>query len=349
MGLLSEITKMITWTKAYVVRKYLFRFQHNAFLLTFEADLREWQPDIVHCNDWQTLSLGSMMKAEAGSSLVFDSHELETHRNPPLPPNRKRWMERYEAKYLAHCDFVTTVCAPISRYLSDRYGIEQPFVIYNAPIYPNRHAAHEDWGRLVAQSDVRKEAGLSADDFLLVSVGNVTVNRGIENILEALPGLPRNVHLAIVGKAEPSFKQALRILVDEYEIDDRVHFIKPVNPTCVVDFIKTADVGVISLIPETLSYDYALPNKLFECAYAGLVIVASNTQEVTRKIREYDLGLTYAAGNTDALRLTLLEVYRQNEHSNMPKRPNKQFMADHDFARCVGQLSAQLEIKSSQI
>jgi len=349
MGFLTNIRQMITRAKTFVIGRFLFRFQHKAYLLTFEDDLREWQPDVVHCNDWQTLSLGSLIKDETGSTLIFDSHELETHRNPPLPENRKRWMERYEAYYLVQCDTVTTVCEPISSYLSDRYGIERPLVVYNSPVYPNSYAAHEDWGRLPAQSDVRREAGLSEDDFLLVSVGNVTVNRGIENILEALPDLPDDVHLAIVGKAEPSFKHVLQEIVDKYGINQRVHFIKPVNPTCVVDFVKTADVGVISLIPETLSYDYALPNKLFECAYAGLVIVASDTQEVARKIREYNLGLTYGSGDVDDLRSKLLEVYHHNQQASPQKKSNKKFIKDHEFERCVGELSAKLEMKSDSI
>lgn len=333
------------YIKGFVMNHYLFRFQHNAFLVTFKDDLLEWKPDIVHCNDWQTLSLGAFIKSRTGSKLIFDSHELETHRNPPLPVNRKRWMEQYEQTYLRECDCVTTVCEPISEYLSKQYKIEPPLVIYNSPIYPNSYPAHKDWGRLVGNSDIRKETNLSPDEFLLVSVGNATVNRGIENILEALPGLLENIHLAIVGKITPAFKDLLKNIVASHGLQKRVHFVQPVNPTCVVDFIRTADAGIISLIPATLSYDYALPNKLFECAYAGLSIVASDTQEVQRKVKDYELGEIYKAGDVQALRTALLRVYNNQKAQGHKKRNNERFIENHNFEVCAETLLHKFEVK----
>lgn len=334
-----------TSIKGFVMNRYLFRFQQNAFLLTFEEDLLDWKPNIVHCNDWQTLSLGARIKSLVGSRLVFDSHELETHRNPPLPANRKRWMERYEQKHLRQCDFVTTVCEPISEYLMEHYEIEPPLVIYNSPIYPNLYPAHEDWGRLPGESDVRSEANLLLNDFLLVSVGNATVNRGIEDIFEALPGLPEDIHLAIVGKVTPAFKEVLQNLIESRALQKRVHFIEPVNPTCVVDFIRTANVGVISLIPATLSYDYALPNKLFECAFAGLSIVASDTQEVQRKVKNYELGTIYKAGDITELRTALKKAYDQQKAEGNEGRSHQLFTENHGFEACAKKLLSRFEAK----
>ncbi len=335
--------RIITQIKSYINSRFLYRYQHNAFLLTFREDLLEWKPDIVHCNDWQTLSLGYMIKFELGSKLIFDSHELETHRNPPLPESRKLWMERYEAKYLASCDLVTTVCEPISTYLNRRYDITDPLVIYNSPLSANKSFAIEEWGRIVADNDVRKETNLSKSDFLMVSVGNATVNRGIENIITVLPKLPEDAHLAIVGKVIPAFKRELECLIDELEVGKRVHFVQPVNPAGVVNFISTADVGLISLIPMTLSYEFALPNKLFECAYAGIPIIASNTYEIEKKMKKYDLGYVYEAGNLDELQTQLHKVYHDHKSRKIKTIKNETFMEDHDFEKCVGQLLVQLE------
>lgn len=342
----KKIRKTIALIKTYINSRLLYRYQHNAFLLTFRDDLLEWKPEIVHCNDWQTLSLGQTIKAQLNSKLIFDSHELETHRNPPLPESRKRWMEHYEAKYLANCDFVTTVCNPISNYLSRRYNISEPLVIYNSPILDTKRDAPEEWGRIAENTDVRLETKLDVTDFLLVSVGNATVNRGIENIFEVLPKMPNDVHLAIVGKVIPSFKKELESLIDKLNIKTRVHFIKPVGPTWVVDFIRTADVGLVSLIPMTLSYEFALPNKLFECAYAGLPIIASNTYEVEKKVKKYNLGHTYEAGNVDDLHKTLLKIYDERKTLKVKTKPNKAFMDKHDFEQSVGHLLKQLESNS---
>lgn len=320
------------------MNRYLFRLQHNAFLLTYKDDLMDWQPDIVHCNDWQTLSLGTYAKSKMGSKFIFDSHELETHRNPPLPKNRKRWMEKYEHKHLGQCDVITTVCEPISEFLHKQYNINQPLVIYNAPIHSNLNLAHKDWGRLADGSNVKKETGLSDQDFLLVSVGNATVNRGIETILEALPDLSDNIHLAIVGKVTPQFKEMLDDLIIKNKLNTRVHFIEPVNPTRVVDFIQTADAGIISLIPATLSYDLALPNKLFECAFADLPIIAADTREIKRKVLEYELGQIYESGNVKALKKAIMNVYHSKGQTSQQKASLKRFAQDHNFKTCAQKL-----------
>ena len=326
------------------MNRYLFRFQHNAYFSMFKDELLEWHPNIVHCNDWQTLSLGAFAKSEIGSKLVFDSHELETHRNPPLPKNRKRWMERYEQKYLRKCDLVTTVCEPISEYLEKQYNIERPLVVYNAPIHQHLYPAHEDWGRLVHRSDIRQEANLSSDDFLLVSVGNATVNRGIENVLEALVNLPQNIHLAIVGKVTQQFRELLGSLINQYHLQERVHFIPPVNPTCVINFIEKADAGIISIIPATLSYDYALPNKLFECAFARLPIIASDTQEIKRKVVEYSLGVVYQSGNIEELRQAVKKVYDNSKLKGFKQPTHQRFVEDHRFEKCAINLLKRFDV-----
>ena len=336
--------KLIRKVKGFLMNRYLFRFQHNAYLLIFKNDLLKWQPDLIHCNDWQTLSLGAFAKSQMGSKLIFDSHELETHRNPPLPENRKRWMERYEQLYLSQCDFVTTVCAPISDYLKKQYGIDQPIIIYNAPIHPNSYKGHRDWGRLPDNCNVRKEAKLSKDDFLLVSVGNATVNRGLENVIEALTDLPRDINLAIVGRVTSQFRELLDSLVEQYGLKERVHFIQPVNPTVVVDFISSADVGIISLIPATLSYNYALPNKLFECAFADLPIIASDTQEVKRKMIDYKLGEVYASGNIIELRAAIAKIYNASKLSENQKHIHERFIQDHNFEKSVESLLNRLTL-----
>ncbi len=46
----------------WLVRVIFYRFQHQAFRYAFEDQLMQWKPDVVHCNDWQTLALGSLMK-----------------------------------------------------------------------------------------------------------------------------------------------------------------------------------------------------------------------------------------------------------------------------------------------
>lgn len=317
----------------YLVRHFLYKYQHNAYSITFYDKILEWQPDVIHCNDWQTLSLGVLIKNNCNAHVIFDSHELETHRNPPLSKRRKRWMEAYERKLFPSCDLITTVCEPISAHLANEYNITKPAIIYNAPVEAKGNYGLERWGRISTNTDLRSETNCAKNVFLMVMVGNVTVNRGFETTLKALQSLPEDIHLAILGSISRDFRKILFDLMAKYNLQDRVHILPPVNPKCVVDYIKSADVGLISLIPATLSYDFALPNKLFECVFAGLPIIASDTQEIGKKVIQYQLGSLYEAGNVESLKLSVLAMYENKQIHKNSVQSKKSFIQDHDFER----------------
>lgn len=299
-------------------RRIAYKYQPTAYRVAFEHELEKWQPDIVHCHDWQTLEFGAKIKKKTNCVLIFDSHELETHRNPPLPPARQRWMAKYEGRLLPQCDFVTTVCSSIAEHLHIEYKITKPMVIVNAPIVDRQLSpvAVARWGRIPVDSDVRSESKFPSSSYLLVVVGNLTINRGIETLLQAMQLLPENVVLAMIGKSTDEFRQKIESLIIECKLSSRVKMIEPVNPVHLVDFLKTADAGIIPIIPKTLSYEYALPNKLFECAFAGLPVIASDTKELKLITEKFRLGVTFPPGDVQALANAITEKMKSNNKMN---------------------------------
>ena len=53
-------------------------------------------------------------------------------------------------------------------------------------------------------------------------------------------------------------------IAEKYKVSSRFTILPPVPYDNVVDYIKEADLGIISVQPVTLSYKYCMPNKLFE-------------------------------------------------------------------------------------
>lgn len=361
----SALKKIYENFSRLLLRELFFKFQHLAFRLAFEGELCDWKPTIIHCNDWQTLSLGTSVKRRIGSLLVFDSHELETHRNPPLSRSRRRWMERYERKHLRQCEIITTVCHPISRYLTKKYGVLEPLVVENSPRkYANKlvggepkafgrvdtwkignfQTIAERWGRLPEYSTLRSESESAESDFVLVMVGNITINRGVEIVLDALPLLPKNVKLVLLGKIASSFEKQIKNKIVNLGIEPQVSFLLPVNPIAVVDFIRTADLGLIPLVPVVLSYELALPNKLFECAFAGLPIVASDTYEVSRILKLHNLGTTFEAGDPIALADAIMAYYRKWEAGGSIKLDNSAFIDEFHFDKVVERVTRAIDV-----
>lgn len=287
---------------AFVVRRFGPYLRYEAFMDAVGDDVISWRPDIVHAHDLHTLPAGVDIARQVDAHLIYDSHELETHRQPPPPLRRQRFIERLERRAIAAADGVITVSDAIADYLASLYEIERPSVVRNAPeIAEDAEDREED--------DIRSRLALANDVKLIVYVGYVTFNRGVDVVLRALGDLP-GVVFAAVGPQRPETAEELLTLAAELGVADRFHLIPPVPPHTVVDFIKTANVGVIPIIPVTLSYEYAMPNKLFEMAFAGLPIVASRLTEITRFVETYELGETFVPGDTagcaEALRKRLL-------------------------------------------
>ncbi|MEP5152739.1 glycosyltransferase family 4 protein [Planktotalea sp.] len=289
------IPPLVATKKAYYNTAKLF--VHQLFRSVFENDIVAWKPDVVHTHDGMSLPLGVAAAKRSDAFMVFDSHELEAHRNPPLSPRQRRNVEKIEQRYLPQADAVTTVGQKIADHLVAEYGIERPRVIYNAPPQTSRPLP-EKWQQ-PARGSLRAEANIPDDAIVLVYTGNITMNRGVEQTLEGMaaylkrPGANPNVRLSMVGKTRPEIFDAVTQLAAKLNLQDHIHFHDPVSPTAVVEFIAEGDIAVIPVIPVALSYDYAMPNKLFESMLAGLPILGARLAEMGPFIEEHQLGVCY--------------------------------------------------------
>ena len=308
---------------------------HLAFRHVFEDDILAWGPDVVHGHDGMSLPLAAHVAQRSGAKLVFDSHELEAHRNPPLPRLRRWQVERLERRYLRRAALVTTVGHRIADHLARLNRITRPLVLFNAPAKAPQPLP-EKWCKENRES-IRTEAGVSEGTLLLVYTGNITINRGLEQTVTGLaeywlakdrnPKLPE-IHLSLVGNARADTRRAVETFALQRGIEHLIHFHDPVSPVNVVSFIASGDISVIPIIPATLSYEYAMPNKLFEAMMAGLPIVGADLAEMGTFIRDHKLGQTFDPNDPSDFARALVDVATQ-----MPVYAR----AEHDQAQLVDQ------------
>lgn len=83
---------------------------------------------------------------------------------------------------------------------------------------------------------------------------------------------------------------------------------------------KSADFGFCLIENVSLSDYYCLPNKLFEYAFSDIRIIASNFPEISRIVRDYDLGeccdLTLE-GVKDAIKTTSSIEYTKSSEKDL--------------------------------
>jgi glycosyltransferase involved in cell wall biosynthesis len=234
-------------------------------------------------HDLDALPVAVALRGRTGSRVVYDSHELFTE-SAMTGGRLAQWLwALLERALIRKADRVTTVSEPIARELASRYGIERPRVILNAP----------PLGVFAAQRPValRERLGLPAGRPIALYLGSLAPNRGVEEILRGAALMDGPIVVLMGPVATPGYLEGLRRLAERYGVSDYVAFAPPLPADQVVRHAASADVGLALIRRTSLSYYYALPNKLFEYMAAGLAVVGSDFPEIRRVIVDNGIGL----------------------------------------------------------
>lgn len=132
------------------------------------------------------------------------------------------------------------------------------------------------------RKSIRNELGLAADDFIVLSIGELNKNKNQAVIIKAL-GLLKNpkIHYIICGKGHNEF--ALKSLVEKLGLQQNVHFLGYRKD--VVDICAESNVYVMPSIREGLGV------ATLEAMYCGLPLITSKIRGLTDINKENVNGL----------------------------------------------------------
>lgn len=307
----SHIKKLIRRVKRALIRLLRKLKSKNMLLLPFKSSIaslefkkrkltyeklsqislyaaKELSPGLVLANDFNGLLAAERIYDHYEIPFIYDSHELWTERNRPLDfisKAEKNWEKKSEARGMGKSSHNITVCQSIAEYLAKQYKIQVPSVIRNTPNKSTLVRSEE--------RDLKKIFGLSEDDFLLIYIGKVTFNRGVEDILDSLTLTNKNVHFATLGYFDPRFKIEFDERVKRNKVESRIFHHPAVPSSEVPSYASSADISLATVRQACLSYYFALPNKMFESLHAQLPIIATNSPEMERIINTFNCGITY--------------------------------------------------------
>lgn len=256
------------------------RWGTAAYYTTAVRRIIKIRPRVVHCHDLDTLLPGTVGAKVVGAKVVYDSAELWTERNNGYFGVRRR-LDTMKYATLERCligsaTAVITVSDGIAAELQQRYGIARPQLLYNVPRTPAGEPR-----------SLRRRIG--GDGPIVLHLGVVDMNRGLEHTVHALQQLP-TTRLVLMGPTRPYVWGPLQTLAEELGVRDRIIHVPPVPRDEIVAWATEADVGLCAFEPVCLSHILALPNKFFEYAFAGVPIVASDLPEIGTWVREHRLG-----------------------------------------------------------
>jgi len=264
--------------------------------------LKAFKPDVIHANDLHTLPAAIRYRDKYApyALVIYDSHEFEMHRNKEYNFARNITDQIIEWYCIRKADHVITVSEGIADALAHSYNIPRPSVVLNSP---------STWhGDLSNGERLKKKIGLSEESVLIVYTGTVTFGRGLEILVSSLKHLPKQYHIAILGPRRHDKDAGLQDIAIQNNVADRMHLVPPVTPQDVPALISDADLFINPAQNVCLSYDLALPNKLFDAVFAHVPILVGDLTEMKQFVNTTQAGISRVMTNPEETAAAILEA-----------------------------------------
>ncbi len=246
----------------------------------------EGEYDIIHCHTPVGAMLTRLAAKQArkkGTKVFYTAHGFHFYKGAPainwiLYYPVEKWLSRY-----------TDVLITINK---EDYERAKTFKAGKVCYVPGVGIDLKKFNAgYVNKEQKRKEIGVSADDFVLLSVGELIPRKNHEVVIRALSVLKQldklnHIEYVICGRG--AYEADLRKLAEGLDVADHVHFLGYRND--ISEICNCADLFVF------MSHQEGLPVALMEAMACGLPAVCSNIRGNTDLIEDGVTGLL--ANNT---------------------------------------------------
>lgn len=232
--------------------------------------LKENHYDIIWTNEpvmGVVTRLAARNARKTGTKVVYMCHGFHFFKGA----SKANWMIYYPVeRFLSRfCDMIVTINRE-DEARAKTFHVNQVEYIHGIGVDTERLHKRD------AQSDIRGELGLTSDDFLVLSVGELNENKNHQVVIRALAQLQDDrLHYAICGKG--ALLEYLMGLARELGVEANIHFLGYRND--VVDICAQADIFAFPSRREGLGL------APLEAMYCGLPVIASDT----RGIQDYTI------------------------------------------------------------
>ncbi len=265
--------------RAYTIFRKKHIFNHN-FLFYAEYNIRLFflllfsKYDYILSNDLDTLPACFFASRLKRTTLVYDSHELFSE-GPELQGRKfvQGFWRKLEDFFLPKIKRSYTVSKSIVDFYDQKYQNKMG-LIRNLP-FLNR--------KIVA-----KNVSFPTKNKVVLYQGVLNPGRGIKPMIKALHFL-NDVDLVIIGYGK--VEDELKAFVTENNMQKRVHFLGRVAHDELPNYTVKADIGMVLEEPLGKSFEFSLPNKLFDYIHAELPIVSGNLPEISAIVNRYKVGV----------------------------------------------------------
>lgn len=221
-------------------------------------------------------NLGALPAAAAAARrhhacLGFDAEDFHRGQLAERPETKatRALVAAIEERFLSRCDYVTAASDGIGQAYADATGIERPTTVLN--VFPSSdldtHIDPESLAHEVPE-------GTRSLHWFSQTIGP---NRGLEDVVRALPMLPHDVILSLRGGWAAGYERELRGLAEQLGVGTRLRALSHCPPDEMVRRATQHHIGLALEVGETENRDLCVTNKIFTYVLAGLPTVATDT------------------------------------------------------------------------
>tara|TARA_Y200000002_G_C22676457_1_gene662290 strand:- start:756 stop:1916 length:1161 start_codon:yes stop_codon:yes gene_type:complete len=277
-------------------------FRHLFTLLEFLIRsffiIIRFKPSVIHCHDTLALPIAILFKIfHSKLKVVYDAHELGSNRNG-IGNFFSKIVYFFEKITWRFIDHFISVSPSIIKWYEKEYGRKKNTLILNSPELKTE--------KIENSNGFRKKFLINDDEKLFIYVGEINKGRGITNLLKVFKNLKSRILFLGYGPMVETVKEFEQKYVN-------IHYHESVEHNLLTNLIREADVGLCLVENVSLSDYYCLPNKLFEYAFAGLPIIASNFPDLSYILEKYDLGFVCDADSKEDIK-KMIENFEKMEN-----------------------------------
>lgn len=237
------------------------------------------RPRLIHCHDTPLLPVATLLAWLCRAKVIYDAHELESDKNGQTALISRATYFLEKASWGGVDGFVT-VSGSIMRWYERRFAKRESELVLNAPAI-----GATVQGTIKAERKFHQKYSIPEEERVFVYLGLFVPGRGIERLLQVFSKDEVRAHIVFVGRG------GLREMMERCaQSNPRVHVHDAVPHDQVVPLVKSADYGVCLVERVSLSDYYSLPNKLFEYAFAGVPVLASDFPDMQELVDRFSLG-----------------------------------------------------------
>lgn len=274
------------------------------FIFYLVLNLLKIKSDIYIAEDVYTLPFVYIFGRKRNAKVIYNSREIYAH----LAGLRNRkWVQKIiasiEKRYIGKVDLVLTTGEMDTEFLKEEYQLNQIITIRNLPKKEKSSSPF----------NFREYYNIAEDKKVIIYQGVILEGRGLEPIMKALCQKDNYV-LVVLGEGE--HKQKYINLAFELGVNKKVFFHGSIPQNELQKYTMGGDVGISLIENISVSYYYALPNKLFEYIMAGLPVLVSDLPQMKKIVYDFNVGKVVPELNEEQILKALNSVFENKEVTN---------------------------------